>query len=64
MFSRIMVFLCVSALAPWRLPTPGGVVLGGESRNRFELLSLGRHGNIHAYTAKSMIAFTGKRTER
>ena len=43
------MFLCVTALAPWRLPTPGGVVLGGESGNRFDLLSLGRHGNIHAF---------------
>ena len=35
MFSEIMPFLCVTALAAWMLPTPRRVVLGGESGNRF-----------------------------
>ena len=29
------MFLCVTALAPWMLPTPGLVVLGSEPDNRF-----------------------------
>ena len=34
-FSGIMPFLCVTALASWMLPTPRLGVLGGESGNRF-----------------------------